>query len=341
MAENILYILGAGFSAPLGLPLMGNFISMSKDLYSQAPDRFATFEPVFDELDRMAKIKNFFSSDQTNIEEVLSILEMNSRLFNENSYRAFASYVSAVIKGYTPVIKPEVNSCSNWYDFLFSSDLRWLPYGNFAAQLFGLSIVPDKIQDTYNFTKRVDTPNYNVITLNYDVILESTINHLACQFGLPSTFSFWRPSDNNKKKTSNQVSLCKLHGSVDTENIVCPTWNKSLKPEILREWQEAHRLIGQANHIRIIGYSLPESDAYFKYLMKAGILKSKHLKTVDVLCLDDGAVKERYSRFLDPNYFRFKNEKTEDYLKLCSPRINIRNPEYNSLEMNHEAYYKK
>ena len=32
--ENVVYILGAGFSAQFGLPLMNNFLEKSKDMYA-------------------------------------------------------------------------------------------------------------------------------------------------------------------------------------------------------------------------------------------------------------------------------------------------------------------
>lgn len=32
--ENVVYILGAGFSAQFGLPIMSNFLEKSKDMYA-------------------------------------------------------------------------------------------------------------------------------------------------------------------------------------------------------------------------------------------------------------------------------------------------------------------
>ena len=46
--EKVCYILGAGFSAPLGLPVMTNFLARAKDLYAQEPERFEYFQDVFD-----------------------------------------------------------------------------------------------------------------------------------------------------------------------------------------------------------------------------------------------------------------------------------------------------
>ena len=46
MRDKIVYLLGAGFSAPLGLPLVSNFISKSKDLYFEQPGKYSHFLEV-------------------------------------------------------------------------------------------------------------------------------------------------------------------------------------------------------------------------------------------------------------------------------------------------------
>lgn len=43
MPEKVVYILGAGFSAPLGLPVMSNFLVKSKDLYFSDTEKYKRF----------------------------------------------------------------------------------------------------------------------------------------------------------------------------------------------------------------------------------------------------------------------------------------------------------
>ena len=45
--ERVVYLLGAGCSAGLGLPVMADFLEKSKDLYFSDSDRYAHFEKVF------------------------------------------------------------------------------------------------------------------------------------------------------------------------------------------------------------------------------------------------------------------------------------------------------
>ena len=40
VTDRGVYIVGAGFSAPLGLPVMSNFLMKSKDMYPLDPERF-------------------------------------------------------------------------------------------------------------------------------------------------------------------------------------------------------------------------------------------------------------------------------------------------------------
>lgn len=74
-------------------------------------------------------------------------------------------------------------------------------------------------------------------------------------------------------------------------------------------------MLAEANHIRIIGYSLPTADAYVKYLLKAAVIHAPHLKSIDVLCLDNtGEVRGRYERFVEFDRFRFRSDSVVNYL---------------------------
>ena len=114
---------------------------------------------------------------------------------------------------------------------------------------------------------------------------------------------------------SKRPILAKLHGSVDTGDIVPPTWSKVVDSRIREAWRAAFDLVQGANHIRFIGYSLPLADSYVKYLLKSAIVDAPHLKTIDVICHDStGDVKRRYDEFIRfPNY-QFLNGTTQAYL---------------------------
>ncbi len=83
--ENVVYLLGAGFSAPLGLPVMSNFLEKAKDLYFSDEIKYKSFFKVLDKIKDLSIIKNYYHADLLNIEEILSILEMQQFLAKKNS----------------------------------------------------------------------------------------------------------------------------------------------------------------------------------------------------------------------------------------------------------------
>jgi hypothetical protein len=116
--RRIVYVLGAGFSAPLGLPLMNNFWEKSKDLLDKGVERYEYFGEVIKRLNQTLTVPNFFEYERFNIEEALSILEFSESLGNEELKQSFVDYIADVIEYYTPEPpKPRVNPfSSNWED---------------------------------------------------------------------------------------------------------------------------------------------------------------------------------------------------------------------------------
>jgi hypothetical protein len=162
----------------------------------------------------------------------------------------------------------------------------------------------------------------SVISLNYDMVLESVCEFVNNNY-LPQG---WRVSFIDSVSTEDKYptrlgryapSLAKLHGSAHTGSIVPPTWNKGNHPEIVPTWKLAYQLLTEADHLRIIGYSLPTADTYVRYLLKSAVISNQHLKRIDVICLDpDGSVEARYDQFVKFDYYRFFNTDTLNYLTL-------------------------
>jgi hypothetical protein len=333
--DKVVYILGAGFSAPLGLPVMSNFLVKSKDLYFSDTQRYRQFQEVFRTIDKLSVVKNYFSSDLFNIEEILSILEMQKQTGNTRIVKEFSDFISTVIKYYTPPLtrNKDVNWPSNWYDDIFRQhqDDPWENYGFFVASLLGLE--GDLASEIPNISiSNQRSAHYSVVTLNYDLVLENVCEYINSNLRVSGKVSFDREKGQDDKP--DHVPLAKLHGSVDTGDLIPPTWNKSVNSKISGSWRLAHKLISEANHIRIIGYSLPTSDAYIKYLLKSAVAKANHLKSIDVICRDnDGSVKARYDEFVKFNYYQFFNRKIEDYLKINSHLIHERGRQGGPLKM--------
>lgn len=346
MTEKVVYILGAGFSAPLGLPVMSNFYLKSRDQYSSDRERFADFQDVYDEIDKMHKAKSYYETDLFNIEDILSILDFRIRLGThqiQEKRQRFLSYVKDVIEFYTPPFaeleKKEKNTLS-----LTSSD-NWMYYVSFVAALLRCSFADTQQQGISGYdipflsvNKKVSEVEYSVITLNYDLILEKIEQHLK-RFEVQQSFR-----RNIDVLDSNIIYLAKLHGSIDTGDIVPPTSTKDLNGNALADWQTAYKILSEANYIRIVGYSLPNTDTYIKYLLRATVVESPHLKQIDVLCLDpDGTVRQRYNDFIIfKNHYQFKSASTMDYLKRYHNTVRKENGfiNFGGLEKIHEDFFK-
>lgn len=152
-----------------------------------------------------------------------------------------------------------------------------------------------------------------VITFNYDLVLD----HALMRAGIPVSYHLPEqnvsvPAANSK----DGFSLLKLHGSTNWgictnckkhivvsldkmtsspgifKNMECrecqkrafqpmlvpPSWDKTEYQDLIQPiWNRAVTELQKATRICIIGYSLPESDAYFKYLLTLGLSENHGL----------------------------------------------------------------
>lgn len=325
--EKVVYLLGAGFSAPANLPVMKDFLSRSKELLNQEPQRFAHFKAVLETIKEMHYTKSYYHADLHNVEEVLSILVMQDAVSNDNRSAKFERYIEDVVTACTPeipevrapelgpkgepkrgylwkLLRPPDSVMPGYYHFvanLLSLRFDWYPgeYGTSVRECFPYSRA-DKCQ-----------ADYSVVTLNYDLLIENSIAYVRDNF---------MADDNRPRIDFSSLPTAKLHGSVDTA-IVPPTWRKMTlgTTGIAENWKLAYDLLREANQIRVLGYSLPPSDHYLRYLLQAALVGSDgvshDLKHIDVISLDpDGSLRPRYQDFVDPSRLRFKNARLEDHI---------------------------
>ena len=90
--------------------------------------------------------------------------------------------------------------------------------------------------------------------------------------------------------------------ALDPEPVVIPpTWSKSAHHNRLsRVWSQAAEELSDADHIVVIGYSLPESDAFFRYLYGLGTVGEQALRSFSVYDPNPEGVKERFEDLLGP-----------------------------------------
>lgn len=350
--EFVVYILGAGFSAPLGLPVMGNFLSKARDQFFADPITFSHFKPVFKQIDDLARVRKAYRADLHNIEEVFSMLEMRSALTNSSRLvRGFSQFICDVIKFHTPPVKGYPGRLpGNWHDFVFGNRTH-VPndhhYGAFVASLLRLELAEVQGGNADDGGRFVvthgasNTTSYAVVSLNYDEVLEQYAAHLSRRIGIPLSFEF--DFCRNGSAWGGGCKIAKLHGDAGKGDVVPPTWSKGINNNIIKTWRLAHGLLAQATQIRVLGYSLAESDLYVRYLLKASALRSDRLKAIDVVCLDSAdVVKSRYRNLIEHPGLRFANEDVVSYLKGITPRkvtggVGPLSCAWGTLERAHEA----
>jgi hypothetical protein len=238
---------------------------------------------------------------------------------------------------------------SSYDSFLY--ELR-TKLGFFVASIHNLRFQREQRGSEYiiQFNRPPDfQTHYSIITLNYDLLLENICRFINKQYRHSTNGVVTFATDTHSIEVEHSINpiLAKLHGSIET-TIVPPTWNKSdIDPKILDAWKLAYKALVEANYIRIIGYSLPATDTYVKYLLSSAVMKAFNLKKIDVICKDDsnGTIRKKYKKFINFKYYRFINGDVREYLfknyDVCCNPVND-HPEridMNGLEKAHEAFF--
>jgi hypothetical protein len=337
------YIIGAGFSRYANLPLMNDFYFHSKDIYSKLSlesDK-KSFQKVFKYFDEFSKVKHIMNADFYNIEELLSIIEMDSYINgNRSIYKDYLIYLKRVIELSSPSIETKEG------DYEIEKNINTEIFTTFIKLVYGIKLIEARSGDShYNRDPQNDN---GIISLNYDTILEmclKSINkhnsyHLGVdyksydyEYGIKDELVQFTYSNKPRER---RLKLSKIHGSInflkdDLPIIVPPTWNKTSNKHMQSVWSLAHSILSDSEKIVFIGYSLPETDLYVKYLLISGIKLCYNLKEIIVVCPDEkGVIQERYEKFFDINYrnkaFTFIPKTFEEWLG--KPKKKIKSIEF-------------
>lgn len=322
MADEItdrnVFILGAGFSADAGAPVIRDFIDVSRELYDDPdsglhPKEKQLFQNVFNFKKEVAQAREKFEIDLDNIEELFGLVEMSHRLNSEvadtrdATVYLIAKTLELATRRYPPTrwigLTPHPNYKNIpliWQNAVPRDTQRngdyfhCEMYRHFANLLTGIYDNPQKNKFRSNA----------VITFNYDIVLDQALKATGIlpDYGLTGT------------SNGRGIPLLKLHGSTNWvfckdcrkpsvwqdgvtslfpfRSIQCqhcgkddprlllvpPSWDKNEYQDIMRPvWAKAVEELKAATRICIIGYSMPESDSFFKYLLTLGLSQNHQL----------------------------------------------------------------
>ena len=308
------FIFGAGASQRAGGPLMSGFLDCAQDLLRlKVPGVIEAKEAFDDVFGAIAELQGIHSKsylDLNNIEIVFGAIEMGL-LLRRLGERDEASIVNLRNSLITLIYKTLENSINFPVD---SRNIRPpVPYQHFMDILKQVESAQPP-QDPHKFT---------FITFNYDLCLDVMLHHNGRNFdyclGAPDIdvnckllklhgSINWGLSDDNKIVPYNvrDVKFDLISSSYEFVNynlgsilsrkehegkplkgppvIVPPTWNKnSYHGQLSNVWSRAASEFAEAENIFVIGYSLPETDSFFRYLYALGSESPVRLRNIVVI----------------------------------------------------------
>jgi len=354
--DRNVFILGAGFSAAAGAPLIKDFLDRAREFMDDPSsgleeDERGYFKDVFEFRRRMAQAREKVSIDLDNLEELFGLVEVTRRLGgDEQRTRDATVYMIAktlelAVKpgglGRRPIhfdVKPEFMGefeTANRHGLF--QQMRGYAAGVFGADIYHYfaALACGIFDDPRRLRARAST----FITFNYDLILDHALQGLQIQPDYQLDPSLLQTLD--LPAAERKCLLLKLHGSAnwgvcggcgervlvlrekvsdsprEFQSRTCekchkqqfqpllipPSWDKSEYHSIMTPvWAKAVAELKAATRICIIGYSMPPSDLFFKYLLTMALAQNHGLYKLLVVDRNQPSsqLEKRYDQLLDP-----------------------------------------
>jgi NAD-dependent SIR2 family protein deacetylase len=345
------FILGAGFSSEAGAPLMRNFFPLARDIRDDPaspltePER-QRFGNVIQYRFGLNKALAKVHFDLDNIEQLFGFMEMDLQLARtaDSTLRIDMTYLiartleiltsGALRKQESQILTGTAQETK--YPFRFEGT----QYGFFVGLVAGL----------WNPAKQENRVSRDaVITFNYDLLLEREMIPLGlgpeysldpARSDLPMVFANpvlrlkllkmhgstnWivcsECKDRIYVRVPNEAQVASVvgaqpcpacHQTTLRPFIVPPTWNKGIEEGFLRPvWSTALQELLGAGRIFIVGYSFPETDQFFKYLLGLALAHNNDLSEVWIVNPGREA-HERFELLFSP-YFRQRVVQSESW----------------------------
>jgi NAD-dependent SIR2 family protein deacetylase len=362
--DRNVYILGAGFSAPSGAPVVRDFLDKSRALYDDPTSGMsegeqAQFKRVFEFKHTMAAAREKFVIDLDNIENLFGLVEISHRL-GEGDERTRNDVIFVIAKtlqlsiGRSSMPRPRIGMGLGYVPAMLEpiaapggAIFRDEGQNNFTAEMYDYfaALVAGMLDDKQKKATRKDT----IITFNYDLVCDEAIRRIGFDpnYHLPGAENLV-----GARNSDRSIDVLKLHGSTNwaicrnchsvrildrklteylnhLERLGCcheskpefllvpPSWDKKDYSDVIKSvWSKAVEELKAATRICIIGYSLPEVDAFFRYLLTLALSKNDHLQRVVVVDRQP-AMEDAYKKVFDQTFrerrFEFAGRGTKDF----------------------------
>jgi hypothetical protein len=314
--SNVVFILGAGASKQAGAPLMANFLDVASDLFRsyQVDDKREHFDRVFKAIGGLQAVHSKAQLDLNNIESIFTALELGRIIQKVPGMElsdiplAIASLKELIVKTLEvtidfPTRNYQINPPEPYE--AFAKLVRHLLVDAFPKQ--SVAVI------TFNYDIGADIalfrlglgPNYIIesapqINGGVDLLkLHGSLNwaiesgtgiirpfHLSDYF---QKYSILSTEDHGKVKFPIGSQLVEYFSEyyspkvvVEPEPVIVPpSWNKADYHQALSDvWASAANHLAEAESIFIIGYSLPETDSFFRHLFALGSVGKSALRRI-------------------------------------------------------------
>lgn len=333
--SNVVFILGAGASKQCGAPLMADFLDVASDLLrsNSVPEKRTEFERVFSAIGALQSVHSKAQLDLNNIESIFTVLELGRviqrvpGLEPNDIDAAIAALKELIVRTLEvtmtfPVTERHIGVPQPYG--AFGNLLKHLhqdacPSQTAAVISFNYDIAADMAmyQSGMGPDYIIENPGGNHLrvpllklhgSLNWATDKKSKAIrplHLWNYFQHYSYYGFEKHATTRLPIGSQLVKHFNQIASLEVENepvIVPPSWNKADYHSALSEvWAAAAKHLSEAEQIFIVGYSLPETDSFFRHLYALGSVGSAPLRRIAVFNPDNsGATKLRFEALLGP-----------------------------------------
>lgn len=338
--ENVI-ILGAGASADAGAPLMNNFIDVAEQLLRKKA--FTDNDSISRIFELLADLQPMYAKsylDLNNIETLFGVIEM-ARItgkLGSFSVEEIDSFRISLVRLIVETLEQSIH---------FDVDARgWLhptqSYTALVRLLHRREIVNSTSLITFNYDLCMEVAltiptrrGGSGVNINYclngqpsegmDLLkLHGSVNWVLAKNGgqilpyYPASYLkqvHFEPTGLPAKglvRIGHEISNNpKLFGqeTYDLPVIVPPTRNKTeYHGSLAKVWKVAAQNLANAENIYVFGYSLPETDSFFRYLFATGTIGKARIKRFWVFDPDNsGSLEGRFRALLGPGILdRFK-----------------------------------
>ncbi len=308
-------ILGAGASKQAGAPLMREFIDAAWD-----KGLVREFPLVFDAIHQLAGAQAYGWVDRRNLEAVFAAFEMAKQLgvLGDLRPRSLSRLPDMMARLIERTLVESIRFPTTERGHLLPPRI----YQDFLARIKDLDEVSLL---TFNYDLCLDfalaqrgiTPDYG---FDHAPANDQTMRLLKLHGSLgwwhcpkcrkvtrfnPATPIHSRATRMNSDavfdpslNAANRTCCGKM---IDRPLVVPPTWSKSEHHrKVVPVWQAAAKELQTAENIIVIGYSLPETDQFFRYLYALGTASPTRIRLLRVIDPSD-TVRTRFETLLGPD----------------------------------------